>query len=168
MRRKDREITDHDEIMNIIAQCDVCRLAFNDSQEGIPYILPLNFGYTDDGHGNVALYFHGANEGYKYDVIARDPNAAFEMDCNHHLASDRERGYCTMEYSSVIGRGTIEIITDRELKIKALTILTDNYHTTHFEYNQKAVDRTTVMVLKVEKMTAKRRVKKPDNTTATK
>ncbi len=157
MRRSDREITDRKEIMEIIGRCDVCRLAFNDDVEGIPYILPLNFGYEEDADGCVTLYFHGATEGYKYDVIARDPRAAFEMDCDHRLASNRERGYCTMEYSSVIGRGRIEIITDREQKIRALTILTDNYHAKHFEYNPKAVDRTTVMALKVEKMTAKQR-----------
>ena len=114
MRRSDREITGHKEIMEIIGRCDVCRLALNDDVEGIPYILPLNFGYEEDADGCVTLYFHGATEGYKYDVIARDPRAAFEMDCDHRLASNRERGYCTMEYSSVIGRGKIEIITDRE------------------------------------------------------
>lgn len=163
MRRSDREITEHGEIMEIIGQCDVCRLAFNDSVEGVPYILPLNFGYEEDCGGQVTLYFHGATEGYKYDVLARDCRVAFEMDCGHHLASDRSRGYCTMEYSSVIGRGRIEIVADRDEKIRALTILTDNYHRAegHFEFNQQAVDRTTVMALKVEAMTAKRRVVKP-------
>ncbi len=30
MRRKDREITDFNEIINIIKKCDVCRIALND------------------------------------------------------------------------------------------------------------------------------------------
>ena len=42
MRRSDREITDRNEIIQVMKQCDVCRLAFND--EAVPYILPLNFG----------------------------------------------------------------------------------------------------------------------------
>ncbi len=42
MRRKDREITDFDEIMNIINKCDTCRLALFDKE--FPYIVPLNFG----------------------------------------------------------------------------------------------------------------------------
>ena len=158
MRRKDREISDHGEIMEIMGECDVCRLAFNDVVEGVPYILPLNFGYVEDINGNVTLYFHGATEGYKYDGIARDPRATFEMDCAHRLVSDRGRGYCTMEYRSIIGRGNVEIITDRDKKIEALTVLTDNYHRErHFDYNQAAVDRTTVMALHIEKMTAKQR-----------
>ena len=42
MRRKDREVTDLSEIIEILKNCDVCRLALND--DGFPYILPLNFG----------------------------------------------------------------------------------------------------------------------------
>ena len=42
MRRKDREITDFDEMMKIIAKCDTCRVAMFD--ETFPYIIPLNFG----------------------------------------------------------------------------------------------------------------------------
>lgn len=43
MRRKDREITDFDEMIKIIEKCDTCRLALND--EEYPYIVPLNFGH---------------------------------------------------------------------------------------------------------------------------
>ncbi|WP_347494349.1 hypothetical protein [Ruminococcus albus] len=38
MRRKDREVTDLSEIIEIMKNCDVCRLALND--DGFPYILP--------------------------------------------------------------------------------------------------------------------------------
>ena len=43
MRRKDREITDFQELIAVMKKCDVCRIALNDSS-GYPYILPLNFG----------------------------------------------------------------------------------------------------------------------------
>ena len=43
MRRKDREITDIEEIRDIIEKCKVCRLAMQD-EEGL-YLVPLNFGY---------------------------------------------------------------------------------------------------------------------------
>ena len=54
MRRKDREITDFDEMMKIIAKCDTCRLALFDDE--FPYIVPLNFG-TDVEEGQLYLYF---------------------------------------------------------------------------------------------------------------
>ena len=74
MRRADREITDFDELIAVMRGCDVCRLALHD--EPYPYILPLNFGLEADG-GTVRLYFHGADTGTKYDLIARNPNASF-------------------------------------------------------------------------------------------
>lgn len=62
MRRKDREITDFNEIMKIIDKCDTCRLALID--EEYPYIVPLNFG-VDVVDGQVYFYFHSANQGKK-------------------------------------------------------------------------------------------------------
>lgn len=159
MRRSDRELKSHEDIMQVFKDSDVCRLAFNDDKEGVPYILPLNFGYSEDEEGNVYLYFHGATEGYKYDVIARDPRASFEMDCSHQLHSDEEKGFCTMAYRSVIGRGRIEFVEDRQEKLQILSIITDKYHIKHFAFNPEAADRTRVMKLKVEKMSGKSRRK---------
>lgn len=82
MRRSDREITDFQELITVMRGCDVCRLALHD--EPYPYILPLNFGLEVDGE-TVRLYFHGANTGTKYDLIAKNPNVAFEMDRGHAL-----------------------------------------------------------------------------------
>ena len=45
MRRSDREIKEMTEMVKVMEQCDVCRLALND--EGYPYILPLNFGMKE-------------------------------------------------------------------------------------------------------------------------
>ena len=69
MRRKDREITDFDEMMKIIAKCDTCRLAMFDDE--FPYIIPLNFG-TDIENGQLYLYFHSSKEGTKLDLIRKN------------------------------------------------------------------------------------------------
>ena len=116
MRRKDREVTDLNDIIGIMESCDVCRLALND--DGYPYILPLNFGMSvnDD---KITLYFHSALEGYKVGLIHKDNRASFEMDCKHELQYFEDKGYCTMAYESVIGRGHIRILPDEE-KIPAL------------------------------------------------
>ena len=37
-----------------------------------------------------------ADTGTKYDLIARNPNASFEMDRGHGLILDDEHGNCTM------------------------------------------------------------------------
>lgn len=156
MRRSDREIKEAEEIIKVMEQCDVCRLALND--DGYPYIIPLNFGMERDQE-QIILYFHGASEGRKLDLIARDSRASFEMDCSHRLVSDQDKGYCTMEYESVIGRGRIEMVPEQE-KCHGLNVLVDHYHEEPFAFNPAAVPRTAVFRLLVEQMTGKRRIKK--------
>lgn len=155
MRRKDREITDFHEIVNVIKKCDVCRIALND--DDYPYILPLNFGMEIEG-GKVTLYFHGANEGKKYELIKQDNRASFEMDCAHRLVADRDACRCTMKYESVIGRGRMEIVPEEE-KEKALRFLMKQYHEEGFPFPQEVVERTTLMKLTVEQVSGKRNEK---------
>lgn len=155
MRRSDREITNQEEMIRIMEKCEVCRLALHD--DAYPYILPLNFGMRTEG-GTVSLYFHGATEGKKYELIKKDNRASFEMDCSHQLVLDEEDGNCTMNYESVIGYGRIRILTERE-KQDALSVLMKHYHSEDFSYNQAVVPQTTVFQLTVEHMSGKKRMK---------
>lgn len=153
MRRKDREITDFNEIIEIIKKCDVCRIALND--EDFPYIVPLNFGLDVQGE-QVFFYFHAAMEGKKLDLIARDNRATFEMDCDHNFILYEERMSCTMGYASVIGHGTIETVKDED-KYEALKILMRQYHAEDFSFNTDMIKVTTVLKMTVTDMTGKRR-----------
>ncbi len=158
MRRADREITEITHILEIISQCDVCRLGINDPDSGVPYLLPLNFAHEVEDDGTIVLYFHGTTDGTKYRLLDACPRVAFEMDCGHTLCSDASRGYCTMAYTSVIGRGTVTEIVDRDQKVRALQLIVDHYHVDDkFVYSKAAVDRTRVLALRVENMTAKAR-----------
>lgn len=154
MRRHDREITDRNEIMNIIAKCDVCRVVIND--ELYPYIVPLNFG-EDIEDGQLYLYFHSALEGTKTDLFRKNPNVTFEMDCGHNIILYDERMSCTMGYESVIGHGVIEFVENPEDKHKALVILMRHYHEEDFTFKTEVEKMTAVYRLKVTDMTGKRR-----------
>ena len=154
MRRTDREITSREELLAVMEGCDVCRLALN-GDDGYPYILPLNFGMQVEGDA-ITLYFHGANEGRKYALLARDNRVSFEMDCAHRLHTDVERGYCTMEYESVMGRGYVDVLPEEE-KYPALCRLMAHYHREDFAFNPAAIPRTTVLRLTVTELTGKRR-----------
>ena len=155
MRQKQREITDEDELLEIMQKCDVCRLAFNHA-DGYPYILPVNFGIGRRA-GKLCLYLHSALEGEKVAVMKKDSRVSFEMDREHRLQYFPEQGYCTMSYESVIGRGRIQILADEE-KEAALEILMDHYHPgKHAYFNPAAVPRTLVYALTVEEMTGKRK-----------
>lgn len=66
MRRNDREITEQNKMMEILSACECCRLGLID--ENGAYIVPLNFGY-EEVEGKIFLYFHGAADGKKFDLI---------------------------------------------------------------------------------------------------
>lgn len=159
MRRGDREIKNLAEIVDVIKKCDVCRIALNDN--GYPYIVPLNFGVKAEGE-QIVLYFHGAAEGKKYELIRQDGRAGFEMDCSHRLVTGADGCSCTMKYESVVGRGRIEIAPEDE-KTKALAALMEQYHGCEFScsasFPEEAVRKTTVFKLTVEQVSGKRNLK---------
>ena len=152
MRRKDREITDFHEIIEIIKKCDVCRIALND--EEFPYIVPLNFGLDVEGE-QVYFYFHAAMEGKKLELIEKDNRATFEMDCDHKFILYEERMSCTMGYASVIGHGYIENVADED-KYEALKILMRQYHAEDFKFNTDMMKVTKVLRMRVTDMVGKR------------
>lgn len=158
MRRSDREIKDIKDIIGVMEKCDVCRLAFNDG--GYPYILPLNFG-MEVTEGRIDLYFHGAAEGKKYELMAKDGRASFEMDCSHRLVMTEGAGgcSCTMEYESVIGRGFVQMVPEEE-KYHALCVLMKHYHQEDVAFDQSVMPRTNVFRLTVETVTGKARMKR--------
>ena len=157
MRRTDQEITDRQELLDVMARCDVCRLALND-ESGYPYVVPLNFG-MEERDGTLYLLFHGAMTGTKYDRMERDPRAAFEMDCGHMICTDEAKGMCTMAYESVIGRGRLEPVPEAEREA-ALQCLMAHYGRPDFAFDRASVARTRVFRLAVESMTGKRRKRK--------
>ena len=153
MRRKDREITNSNEMIEIIKKCDSCVLALND--EGFPYLVPMNFG-MDIEDGQLYLYFHCAKEGRKLELIQKDNRASFEMDCEHKLVLQEEEMECSMGYASVIGQGTIEFVAEED-KFDALKILMGQYRSRDFKFDTRMLGVTTVLKMKVLNMTGKRK-----------
>ncbi len=156
MRKANREIKDRNEVLQVIKNSDVCRIAFFD--EEYPYILPFNFGFTEED-GRLVFYFHGAVEGKKYELMQANPKVGFEMDTKHELIYDYEHGNCTMAYESVVGTGEIELIDDADFdkKMKGLQVILDHYREPDFPINEKVVAFTRVFKLRVVEMKGKRR-----------
>lgn len=95
MRRKDREITDKNEIMDIIGRSKVIRIAF--TGEEYPYVLPFNFGY-EEKDGRMYFYIHTATEGKKNRLLDENNKVAFELDnCRDYV-----EGSITSLYESVV------------------------------------------------------------------
>jgi nitroimidazol reductase NimA-like FMN-containing flavoprotein (pyridoxamine 5'-phosphate oxidase superfamily) len=164
MRRAEREVTDIDEKLGIIARCKVCRLGMIDETAGAlePYIVPLNFGweYKDDA---LLLYFHSAGEGRKITILkdsALSPGrpVCFEMDGGHQLVSGPKDCNYTFYFESVIGKGTVEFLDDRADKVHGLSLMMRQQtgEDRDFAFDDKAINATTLFRLRVSAWSAKR------------
>lgn len=121
MRRTDREVSDINEIENILQNCKVCNIAMRDGE--IPYLVPLNFAY-EINNNTLVLFFHSAKEGRKIDVLRNNNTVCFDM-YSEGKPVNAEKDPCNSGYKfiSVIGDGKVEFINDWEEKRKALILL---------------------------------------------
>ena len=154
MRRNDRAVTDPREIVEIMSRCEVLHLAI--AAQPAPYLLPVNFGMEPDG---MALYIHGAMEGTKYDLLAKNDQVGFEMECTNGLVLDETGHSCTMNYESVMGWGIVSEVTAPEEKLHALDRIMRQYHAEDFPYSRAVADRTRILCLRIQERTGKRRKK---------
>jgi nitroimidazol reductase NimA-like FMN-containing flavoprotein (pyridoxamine 5'-phosphate oxidase superfamily) len=153
MRKSEYEIKDKSTLISILDASDVCRIGLAGGEA--PYIVPLNFGYEWNDSG-LTLFFHGAGEGRKHDLIAANPHAGFEMDCGHRLVPDELPCDYAMYYQSIIGSGLISVITDQDEKIAALTRIMRKYSDAEtFEFAEEALAVTTVFKLAATEFTGK-------------
>ena len=158
MRRKDREITEAAEIKRILDACKVCRLGFAD-EEGV-YIVPMNYGYCFED-GRLILYFHGAKEGRKMDLVRKEPSVGIEMDCGHELVEGKLACQYSYHYASIIGRGKAAEVVEPEEKLKALGLIMK--HQTgkefdEFETNPKLEKAVAIIRVEVEDYSCKQYV----------
>ena len=68
--RREREVTDINEILSILDKAKVLHLGLVDGDE--PYVVPMNYGYVMED-GKLTVYLHGAKVGRKLDVMRANP-----------------------------------------------------------------------------------------------
>lgn len=145
MRRKDREVTDLQQIERIIAGSKVCHVAMAD--QGMPYLVPMNFGYEMKGR-ELTLYFHCAKEGRKLDILKKNDNVCFELCIEGEPVYVKETPcYSGFYYQSVIGNGKMEIVSDLREKCKGLSLLLKQAAGAEAAFEKEQAD--TVCVLKI-------------------
>lgn len=154
MRRKDREITDFNRLLEILNACDCARLGLTDGDEC--YIVPMNFGFVSEKTGNLKLYFHSAAEGRKIDLIKKSATAAFEADTAHELVRGKNACDCTFLYQSVMGTGNIRLLTDTKEKAAALAVIMKHYDSGfNGTFPSHALDGVALAELSVKKWSCK-------------
>lgn len=154
MTRKEREVTDMNEIIKILDKCKILRLGLVDGDE--PYIVPMNYGYTMED-GELTLYLHCAPVGRKLDIIRVNPKVFFEMDCDVIPLEGKMPCQYGTAYSSLMGSGRAEIVEDTERKKEMLSLFMKTQTGKDFEFTDKLVTIVSIIKIKVLDYTAKSR-----------
>ena len=154
MRRKDREIKNREDIIDVLSRCSVVRLGINNND--YPYVVPMNFGFEAEGE-SLSLWFHCATAGLKLDLIRKNPKVGFEADCSLSLVEGERARNFTMEYESVIGHGSIEICEDSANKRHGLRAIMRQYAPgKDFDFRDEEIADLFVLRLDVVQITGKR------------
>jgi len=149
MRRKDKAVSDYENILKIIRSCQVCRLAL--SQDNKPYLVPVCFGY--DG---TSIFFHTALKGKKIDIISVNNNVCFEFETHVAVIAD-ETAPCdwSCSFQSVIGFGTVHELTTKDKKIEGLTHIMGQYSEKNWDFENISLSGVKVWKITIDSMTAK-------------
>ena len=154
MTKREFKITDEVQIRGILDTARVLRLGISVDNE--PYIYPMNYGYTLE-NGELRLYLHSAVKGNKLDLLRKNPNVCFELDCDNVPFEGKMACQYGLSYSSVSGRGRAVIVDDVPEKLEAMSVLMKTQTGKDFTFNERLVSIVAVIRLDVTEYTAKHR-----------
>ena len=149
MRKANQEIRDASVIEEILAGAHICRIAMMDGEK--PYILPFNYGYRDR-----CIYIHSTPEGKKIELLKQDNRVCFEIEHTVRVIEDEKACNWSTLYRSVVGYGTVEIITDPDGKQQGLEILMAQHGAPGLvDFERKSMDRMVILKLTITSVTGK-------------
>ena len=152
MRKADREITSLDEIADVFSRSDTIRIGISD--DGAPYVVPVSFGYELQ-NGRIAVYFHGALEGRKAELLRKHPSVCVEADLCHGFVENGHGGL-TCDYESVIGYGTAELLEGEERQ-RGLQRLLEHCGAPHYQCTPEVTAVTATYRIVLDTVCGKRR-----------
>lgn len=120
IRQISRTVTNQTRIDKFLSEAKTGHLGLADKE--IPYVIPLNFIWWND-----AIYYHGAAEGRKVEIIKENTNACFTVSENYGTLVDPVPAHTDTAYMSVLLFGTVEIVHNIEEATAALQQLLHKY-----------------------------------------
>jgi nitroimidazol reductase NimA-like FMN-containing flavoprotein (pyridoxamine 5'-phosphate oxidase superfamily) len=142
---RNRSVTSKPELLDIIRRSQWCHVAMVD-QDNKPYVIPMNFGFSDD-----TIYIHGAGEGKKIEILKNNPEVCINFSIDHELRYQSEQVACSwsMKYRSVLCYGKVEFIEDPAEKVAAMNLVMAHYTDREFKFNPPSIREVKVMRIKV-------------------
>lgn len=154
MTRRERQVTDINEIIKILDNSKVLHLGLVDGDE--PYVVPMNYGYTYENE-KLTIWLHCARQGRKLDIMKVNPKVFFEMEYGITPFEGEVACKYGITYSSIMGRGVATIIEDVETKKIALSSLMKTQTGKDFDFDDRMAEVVGVVKIDVLEFTAKHR-----------
>ena len=149
MRKSKQEIRDPKILEKILSGALICRVAMMDG--ALPYILPFNYGYQDG-----SLYIHSAPEGKKIDLLKQNKQVCFEMEDAVEIIKGEQACDWTTRYRSLVGYGTVEILSDDESKQNGLEVIMAQHGAPDLvDFNPKNMNRMVILKLTITSLSGK-------------
>ena len=138
-------------IDEIITKNTVCYVGMIDT-DGMPYVIPMNFGYAND-----TIYLHSAHEGGSIKALEKNPNVCITFCTDPVITYQNEQVACSyrVKGSSVICRGKVAFEEDFDKKVEIMNILMKQYTDRTFTYSVPAVNNVRVWVVDIEQVSTK-------------
>jgi uncharacterized protein len=145
---KNRPLVNPEEITAIIKKCLFCHVAMVDA-DGMPYVLPMNFGY-----GEGVIYLHSSQHGRKIDILKNNNNVCVAFNTDQELRYQSAEVACSwsMKYRSVIASGNVFFIEDPDEKKKALNFIMKQYTQKEFSYNPPSIKEVCCWKVVIDKI----------------
>ena len=142
-------INDLRQIEEILSKAKFLRLALSD--EDIPYIVPMAFGYKRN-----AIYLHSSQKGKKINIFKTNPRVCFEADVETEVMTSDDPCKYNVRYRSVIGYGQAKFLENYNEKVEGLAVLSEHYGKEGpFEFEEWKVNRLCVIKIEIEKIMGK-------------
>jgi len=150
VRRKEREITDPEEMQKSLKQANYVTIALCLNNE--PYLVSLNHGYDQ---ARNCLYFHCAPEGKKLIYAKANPKVWGQAVLDFGVTDE-----CDYSYTCVHFRGNLSLISDLPEKKHGMEILVRqvalNPESKLAKIKPEKLDKTTMGRIDIEYMSGKK------------
>ena len=150
VRRKEREITDADEMRQVLSSTKYITVAFSKDDE--PYLTTLSHGYDQNRN---CLYFHCAPEGKKLIYAKANPQVWGQAVLDFGVTDE-----CDYAYTSVHFKGTLILITEPTEKRHAMEVIVRqvslNPETKLAKINPEKLNKTTMGKIVISYMSGKK------------
>lgn len=148
---KTYSIEEKELIEEVLKTEQICFVGFSD-REGIPYVLPMNYGYEED-----VIYLHSGPEGKVIHILEHNPNVCITFCTQPKLIWQHPDVACSyrMQSKSVICNGKVEFIEEYSEKERVLNIIMNQYIDKEFKYSEPAVNNVKIWRVPIETIAAK-------------